>query len=62
MASGKHSQIKPILLKEKETKMTNQSNVAGRSSLRAILTTVIAILLIVLTFASTALADSFNHN
>lgn len=41
--------------------MTNQSTVAGRSSLRAILTTVIAILLIVLTFASTALADTFNQ-
>jgi uncharacterized protein YabE (DUF348 family) len=41
--------------------MTNQSNVAGRRSFRAILTTVIAILLIVLTFASTALADTLNQ-
>lgn len=41
--------------------MTNQSNVAGRRSLRAILTTVIAILLIVSTFASTAFADTIDQ-
>lgn len=41
--------------------MTNQSNVAGKRSLRAILTTVIAILLIVSTFASTAFADTLDQ-
>lgn len=41
--------------------MTNQSNVAGKRSFRAILTTVIAILLIVSTFASTAFAGTINQ-
>lgn len=41
--------------------MTNQSNVVGRRSLRAILSTVIALILILAAFASTALADSFNQ-
>lgn len=41
--------------------MTNQSNVVGRRSLRAILSTVIALVLILAVFASTALADSFNQ-
>ncbi|MFR5875560.1 MAG: ubiquitin-like domain-containing protein [Eubacterium sp.] len=41
--------------------MTNQSNVAGKSSIKAILTTVIAILLIVSTFTSTAFADTLNQ-
>lgn len=41
--------------------MTNQSKVAGRRSLRAILSTVIAILLIGSIFASTAVADTLSE-
>lgn len=44
--------------KKRRLKMTNQSIVAGRRSIKAVLSTVIAILLIVATFTSTAFAQT----